>query len=392
MTVSTTTNRVSFTGDGVSTSFSFPYSVLAAADLKVYLAGTLKTLTTHYTLSGTAPYTSGTNVQFLSAPAAAAAIVILRDPAITQAVDITDNDDLPATSIETPLDRLTMICQRLRDSLDRSFTLSDSDVSGASLVLPTPAASKLIGWDSAGTALANYASASIAATIVPSAFMETVLDDTTAALARTTLGAAASGANTDLTSVYLNNTGLKIKDTNATHGLSIVPGSNITADRALSIVTGDADRALTLSGDTTLAGGTHSGTNTGDLAGHSGITNSLSGDVALNNTGSYFTGPTIAQGSTGTWFASGSVTVEDTAGNAGFNVKLWDGTTVIASARVFSAGGAGYCISVALSGYLATPAGNIRISVQNVTSTSGQIRFNSSGNSKDSTLSAFRIA
>ena len=69
----------------------------------------------------------------------------------------------------------------------------------------------------------------------------------TAADARTNLGAAASGANTDITSVYLNNTGLKIKDTNASHGLIIAPGSNITADRTLTLTTGDANRTLDLS-------------------------------------------------------------------------------------------------------------------------------------------------
>jgi hypothetical protein len=65
-----------------------------------------------------------------------------------------------------------------------------------------------------------------------------------AADARSNLGAAASGANTDITSVYLNNTGLKVKDTNASHGLSLVPGSNITADRALTLTTGDQDNTL----------------------------------------------------------------------------------------------------------------------------------------------------
>lgn len=92
-----------------------------------------------------------------------------------------------------------------------------------------------------------------------SAFMQTLEDDTTAADVRTTLGAAASGANTDLTSVYLNNTGLKIKDTNASHGLSIVPGSDLSADRTLTITTGDADRTLTIAGTASV-----SGTNTGD--------------------------------------------------------------------------------------------------------------------------------
>lgn len=78
---------------------------------------------------------------------------------------------------------------------------------------------------------------------------------------------AASGANTDITSVYLSNTGLKVKDTNASHGLSIVPGSDITADRTLTVTTGDASRTVTLSGDLTVSSAaTISGTNTGDQA------------------------------------------------------------------------------------------------------------------------------
>lgn len=87
---------------------------------------------------------------------------------------------------------------------------------------------------------------------------------------------AASGANTDITSVYLNNTGLKIKDTNASHGLIVSPGSDITADRTLTITTGDSNRTITLNGDTTLTG-----TNTGDQ------TITLTGDVTGSGTGSF---------------------------------------------------------------------------------------------------------
>ena len=72
-------------------------------------------------------------------------------------------------------------------------------------------------------------------------------------------GLATNGANTDITSVFLSNTGLKIKDINATHGLTIKPNSDLTADKTLNIVTGDFDRSLTLTGDTNIQG-----TNTGD--------------------------------------------------------------------------------------------------------------------------------
>jgi len=121
------------------------------------------------------------------------------------------------------------------------------------------------------------------------------------------------------------------------------------------------------------------------------ITNSLAADVSLNNTGSYFDGPSVAQGTTGTWFASGTVTVKDTAGASTYYAKLHDGTTVIASTVVTSEA-TSHPQSISLSGYLASPAGNIRISVKDISSTSGKILFNETGNSVDSTLTALRIA
>jgi len=123
------------------------------------------------------------------------------------------------------------------------------------------------------------------------------------------------------------------------------------------------------------------------------ITNSLSADVTLSNTGAYFDGPSVAQGSTGTWFVSGTVTVAEASNNSDtFYAKLWDGTTVIASAVFTSATITPYTYSISLSGFISAPAGNLRISVRDTVSTNGKIVFNSSGNSKDSTISAFKIA
>lgn len=123
------------------------------------------------------------------------------------------------------------------------------------------------------------------------------------------------------------------------------------------------------------------------------FTNSLSGDVNLNNTGLYFTGPTVAQGSTGTWFASGTVTVaEGSVAGGVVNVKLWDGTTVIDSTQEVVQGPSSDIMSISVSGYITSPAGNIRISVNSGNSTTGKILFNASGNSLDSSISAVRIA
>lgn len=120
------------------------------------------------------------------------------------------------------------------------------------------------------------------------------------------------------------------------------------------------------------------------------LTASLGADVALNNTGAYFDGPSVAQGTSGTWFASGTVTMTDASGGASFNVKLWDGTTVIASCQG-QTNGAGQAVIAALSGVITDPAGNIRISVKDNSSTSGAIRYDYSGNGKDSTITAIKL-
>jgi hypothetical protein len=120
------------------------------------------------------------------------------------------------------------------------------------------------------------------------------------------------------------------------------------------------------------------------------FTNSLGSDVLLNNTANYFDGPSVAQGTTGTWFASGSVTVQAAASNDGYYVKLWDGTTVISSIAIF-ANAVGAIGTASISGFITSPAANIRISVRDISSTTGKILFNATGTSKDSTISAYRI-
>ena len=108
-------------------------------------------------------------------------------------------------------------------------------------------------------------------------------------------------------------------------------------------------------------------------------------------TGSFTDGPSVAQGSTGTWFASGSLVIEDLVNSQNsFNVRLWDGTTVISSGvlNILNTAEQG---QITLSGYLASPAGNLRLSVVAVNHNSAFMAFNLSGDSKDCGISAFRI-
>ncbi len=189
MTISSTTNRVSYVGNGVTTAFAFPYKFLVNADLKVYQDDTLKTITTHYTVSGAGGDSGGT-VTFVTAPPTSEVVVIIRDPAITQTTDFVENDALQAETLENTLDKLTIIAQRLDDKIGRSITLPESDVSGASTELPAPVAEKFLRWNAAADALELVSVGEFTPTsvTVPVPVSDGGTGSATAADARTALG------------------------------------------------------------------------------------------------------------------------------------------------------------------------------------------------------------
>jgi hypothetical protein len=158
-----------------------------------------------------------------------------------------------------------------------------------------------------------------------------------------------------------------------------VSGSVVVKASGQTVLTG------TPSGNATLAG-----TLQGPATMLSPIANAMIANVTLTNSANFFDGPTIAQGTAGTWLAGGTVTLSAVA-NSNFRAKLWDGSTVISSTAM-SGLGAGLVQCVSLFGYITNPAGNIRISVQDSVATTSAILFNSTALSKDSTISAIRIA
>lgn len=191
MTIETTINRKDYAGNGTTVAFSFPYLFFADADLVVLLVNnttlfeTPQTLNTNYTVSGAGNAAGGT-VTMTTAPAVGYTLVIYRDPALTQAVDLVNNDPLDVDAeIETPLDKLTMICQRIKELALRSFRLSDGDTSGASLTI-APDAGLYVRWNAAGNALEN---AAIQATYTGmTAYGQSLLDSVDDAAARAMLG------------------------------------------------------------------------------------------------------------------------------------------------------------------------------------------------------------
>lgn len=158
MTVSSTTNRISYSCDGLTTVFPYTFKVFAEADLTVVLrdsAGTetTLTLTTHYSVSGVGA-SGGGNVTTVSTYPAGYTLVIKRDIDILQETDYIEGSAFLASSHEDALDKLTMIAQQLDEALDRSIKLPVSS-SYTDLAIPDPAADKYLKWSNAATGIEN---------------------------------------------------------------------------------------------------------------------------------------------------------------------------------------------------------------------------------------------
>ena len=212
MTINTTEDKVSSAGNGVTVDFPFPYLFSANGDLVVLLvtaatgAFVTQTLTTRYTVAGAGNPAGGT-VTMIIPPATGETLVIYRDPPLTQAVDAVNGDPFDVdVTVESPVDKLTMIAQRQRTLQRNALRISDADTATDpdTLTLPikTSRASKFLAFDANG---APIAAAGTSASLGPvSAFMNTLLDDADAATARATLGAGGAASGTDNTATGVN--------------------------------------------------------------------------------------------------------------------------------------------------------------------------------------------
>jgi microcystin-dependent protein len=233
MTVSSELNRKEYAGNDVTVAFATsPVVFFDEADLEVYVVvdatgvATLKTITTHYTVSGGSGSTG--TVTMLTAPATGETLVIVRSLALLQEVDLVNNDSSDAEVLEDALDKLTMMAQQNSASIDRSFKLADSDTSGASTEIPTPEASALIGWSDDGTELQNYTT-DVLDSALTTAFTITLLDDADAdAFVQTLVDGA-----TAITSPAIGDT-ILLSDVSETPD----DGRKITLENTLKVVNG----------------------------------------------------------------------------------------------------------------------------------------------------------
>jgi len=158
MTISSTTVKNSYSGNGSTTAFAYTFKIFANTDLQVIIRSstgteTVKTLTTHYTVSGVGD-ASGGNVTFTSGniPASGETVVIRRAVPQTQAIDYIANDPFPAESHEEGLDRATMTTQQVQEELDRAIKLSRTNTMTSTefSVGASDRANKILAFDGSG--------------------------------------------------------------------------------------------------------------------------------------------------------------------------------------------------------------------------------------------------
>ncbi len=200
MTVSSTINRVDYTGNGASDTYNYTFKIFSDSDLLVTVRNpdtnveSTLALTTDYTVSGTGDAAGGSialvdiNQSWLDAEGDLKTgwiITIRRVRDIVQETDIRNQGDFFPEIHEDAFDHFIMVDQQQQDSIDRSIrlpeTFSSDDVS---TVLPAPSAGNVIGWNSSADALTNLAGIG---SLEVSSLGETLINAATPEEARTIL-------------------------------------------------------------------------------------------------------------------------------------------------------------------------------------------------------------
>ena len=158
MTISTTTIKNSYSGDGSTTAFTYTFKITDQDDIDVIIRSsdgteTTKTISTHYTVSGVGAANGG-SVTFTTGnvPASGETVLLRRDTPKTQGVDLIENDPLPADTLEDALDKVTSIAQEIKEEVDRSIKISKTNTMTSTefTVGATDRASKILAFDANG--------------------------------------------------------------------------------------------------------------------------------------------------------------------------------------------------------------------------------------------------
>jgi len=167
MTVSATTNKAIFLGNGATTAFTFNFPAVAVGDLQVYYTDASGNITllnsTLYTVILNAavapnPTASGGTVTYplIGSPIAlGTTLTILRSLPEVQPSSFANQGTLYPATYEQALDYLTMSVQQINELVGRQITVAVSDSAPAALPPAAQRALQWFGFDAAGNPIAG---------------------------------------------------------------------------------------------------------------------------------------------------------------------------------------------------------------------------------------------
>lgn len=233
------------------TSFAVPFEFFDNDDLNFYVDGTLKTITTHYTVSGgdgstgTITTTSGNSVVGITG---GSTVIITRSIDLDRTTDFPSSGPFNIAALNTELDRMIAVNADLKDQVDRSLQLSDFDTQ-VSTTLPLLDSRKgtVLGFNAttgaaeAGPKIADVQS--LAAITTDIGTLADIEDGTVATDAISGLAAiktdvtTAAGISANITTVATNNANINTVAAVGTTNLNTIASvgsSNLTTVAGIS--------------------------------------------------------------------------------------------------------------------------------------------------------------
>ena len=140
--ISATARKAQTAGNGSAGPFSFSFQINAQSELDVFVDTTLKTLSTHYTVSvasngtGTISFTTG------NFPSSSQVITILGDTPLSRTSVYTSGGNITAAALESDFDTNVMVQQQQQEVLARTVKAPVDDASSVDMTLPNKDARK----------------------------------------------------------------------------------------------------------------------------------------------------------------------------------------------------------------------------------------------------------
>ena len=163
MTLTATTSKVAYAGNGSTTSFAVTFIYWDDTDVRVILstdstgAETVWTDGTQYTLTGGSGATGTLTIDTSPTdytPASGETLTIKSNLPDTQSTSLPLGGSLPSTSIEERLDKSVRLIQQVGEEMTRAIQFPESSTA-TNVSIPSPSALEMIRWNSGETDLEN---------------------------------------------------------------------------------------------------------------------------------------------------------------------------------------------------------------------------------------------